>query len=271
MLVPTILMSRAFPTAGVVSALLISCAAAQTKRLDAGVGVIAAPAYIGSDELVVVPVPTFTLERENFAIRPGAAGLEIDLSRGNRWSYGGILSFDGGRNDVIEASDDRAALLPTVEGTLQLGGFIRRNVSLAGTRSGSPLFLSLGASAVQATGGHEGALAEVSVGLLRPRKSWTTGFSVSATYADEAYHESYFSLDADDAALVALDPFEAEAGTRDVRVSVFGSRPISKGVTIGLFGSYAELLGDAADSPVTAELGQTGQVSLGVTLSRRFQ
>lgn len=73
-----------------------------------------------------------------------------------------------------------------------------------------------------------------------------------ATYADAGYMDNYFSISAAQAAAstAGLSAYEADAGIKDVYLSLGTDIPLTDAWSLKLGGRYAHLLGDAADSPI---------------------
>jgi outer membrane scaffolding protein for murein synthesis (MipA/OmpV family) len=81
--------------------------------------------------------------------------------------------------------------------------------------------------------------------------------------------DTYFSVDENNSARSGLDTYEAEAGFKDIGVTLSTSYSISRNWGVmGIMG-YKRLLGDAEDSPIVAKEGSTDQFigSLAVTYS----
>ena len=67
--------------------------------------------------------------------------------------------------------------------------------------------------------------------------------------------------------LAAYDP---GGGVQSVGVTAGYHRMLGKNWGIALYGRYDRLVGDAADSPITRELGSRSQPSAGIALSYTF-
>ena len=86
-----------------------------------------------------------------------------------------------------------------------------------------------------------------------------------ASYATEEYNDAYFTVtDAQALTSVAhLAAYDAEAGIKDVYLSLGTDIPLSDVWSLKLGGRYARLLGDAADSPIVETENQfSGVVGL---------
>jgi outer membrane scaffolding protein for murein synthesis (MipA/OmpV family) len=75
---------------------------------------------------------------------------------------------------------------------------------------------------------------------------------VGTTYADDDYNSAYFGVSAVQSAnsLAGLNAFDADAGFKDVHVSLTANYDITPRWTLMAGVGYKRLIGDAADSPV---------------------
>ena len=71
--------------------------------------------------------------------------------------------------------------------------------------------------------------------------------------------DTYFSIDAIDAARTGLPLFKAESGVRDVSVSPVVFIRLTKAWYLGIGFKYSHLLEDAEDSPVVDIRGDANQ------------
>ena len=90
---------------------------------------------------------------------------------------------------------------------------------------------------------------------------------MAATWANAAYQQSYFGVDAAQAARSGLARTSMGSGVRDVRASVSATYSFHPKAAVTAALSYSRLQGDAARSPIVREAGSLGGV---VALSYRF-
>jgi outer membrane scaffolding protein for murein synthesis (MipA/OmpV family) len=82
--------------------------------------------------------------------------------------------------------------------------------------------------------------------------------------------DSFFGIDGAQSAASGLEPFEAEAGLKDVGLSLRLNYGLTERWSILASGEYRRLLGDAADSPIVADEGSADQLQSFVALGYRF-
>ncbi len=228
-----------------------------------GLGAAAIPQFEGSSDYRVIAAPNFAFSLGPVGIRSNGPGAEADLFASRAIDAGPIMRWNGGR-DPADIDSAAVSALPKVDGALMLGGFARLNYPV-----GDDLILSPRVNILQGLdGGHEGLIAEASIGLTRRLDDWTVGGSAGLTYADEAYMDAFFSVAP--ASPSGLAAFTAGGGIKDVGVTLFASYRISDDWSATAVAGYRRLVGDAADSPIVATAGDPNQGFLSLGFSYTF-
>jgi outer membrane scaffolding protein for murein synthesis (MipA/OmpV family) len=201
-----------------------------------------APASLGSDGRVQVQGPD---------------DVRLRLFKHNGFEAGPLAGWRFGRD---EDDSDRLWGLGDVDGGLVIGGYMAYQIG----------FLKPFLSYHHQVTGDDG-------GVLRFGTEAKTIFgpgievigTLGASYADKSYMDSYFSIDAAQAAssVAGLQAYDAGAGVKDVYVGLTARFPIDERWTVRLSTRYAHLIGDAADSPVVEN---NSQFSAGLGLSYRL-
>lgn len=237
-----------------------SSIAAKTRGfLGAGVGI--APDYEGSDDYEAQPAlfGRYTWASGRFVDLGGsnsagrAASLRANLiseSMSSVWRFGPVFQFRPERDDV---DDNRVDRLNKVDNAFELGAY--------GGFSTGPWSANL-TFAADVSDEHEGYVVTLDGGYAwKLDDKLRLTFRAAATYADSDYMDTYFSIDADDAARGGLPVFDADSGMKDVGLKIAASYRINQ--SWGLLGSvsYFRMLGDAEDSPVVDGVGDENQFS----------
>jgi MipA family protein len=239
-------------------------------KLRMGLGVGAAPDYIGSDDYRVIPLPNFELSYAGYALRSSRLGVEADLVGITGLDAGPIIRYDLGRSDV---DDSVVSLLPEVDGSVELGGFVSAGLPLSIVGLENSSILAARVEYLQGlSGGHEGATAAGSLSLISPlTDSLTLISSLSTTYMSADYADSYFDVTALGSAASGLPVFDAGAGFRDVGVTIVANYELNENWSLNGIGSFTRLIGDAAASPIVAERGSNNQFLGGLGFSYTFK
>jgi len=236
------LLGLAPPTAAqAFDAVQLRNAAPGTDGGTVGLAAVSAPEYLGSEQRKTLLFPSLSYQWANGWFAGLNNGVGYNFSKDPALQYGLRLTVDLGRQ-----SGDNAALrgMGDVDAKPELGGF----VTYAPTEG-----LALTGSVRWGSGqSSNGTVVDLGVGYsvaLAPQ--WRLGTRLAATLVDRQYMQSYFGVDAQQAARSGYAVYTPDAGLRDARLGVSLTYAINPRtfVTGAVSGS---VLGDAAkNSPVT--------------------
>ena len=218
-------------------------AAADRDGGTLGLAVVAGHAYMGSDERRTRAYPAIDYRWASGWFAGTTNGVGYNFSRQAGVQYGVRLTADFGRDE------SRSAVLRglgDVDARPEIGAFYNLQPT-------AHIFLtsSLRYGAGQ---GRDGLLLDLGAGLnAQVAPAWRLGAGVAATWANAAYTQSYFGVDAAQAARSGRGVYTAGAGVRDVRVSVSATYAITPRASATAALSYSRLQGDAARSPIVRD------------------
>lgn len=218
-------------------------AAERKWALSIGVGAGFAPDYEGSNDYEFGFGPSISASWRDIIFYKGKS-LGANIIRRGDLKAGLIVAKATGRDDD---DNDKLEGLGDVDGGLEVGGFV--------SYKNKPWRFKAEARQ-EVDSGHEGALVELSVGTDLPLAKPLVYVELGTTWASDDYMESFFGIDAQQSANSGLQSHDAEAGIKDVNLSVSIGYPISKRWRIGAMLEYKRLLGDAADSPIVDDKDQ---------------
>ncbi len=228
-------------------------------------GSIYLPEYEGSDEYQLIPALAGQVNKGNYYIALRGLQAMGNVVDSSTFNAGPMVQFRFGRDgDDI----DNAALkrLRSVDDAVEVGGFasyIQRSLLRPGDN------LEMTVELLQdVNDGHGGMLGEVGATYFTPITN-KLRYSVSGflNYQSEDYMDTYFSVDADNAARSGLRQFDAEAGFNSFTI---GNQLLySLNEHWGVMGlvNYTRFIGDASASPMIEDEGTPNQFLgvLGVT------
>ena len=221
-------------------------------RAAVGGGVAVVPRYPGSDrhETRFIPVISFSFGRFFVGGDPGGGaggGLGLRFYGDQRWTFGAALSPEFGA--AREESDD-----PRLQGLGDIDGTVRATLFAAYRYA----WLGLRASVSPDIGGErQGTLARLDL-VARHAATERLHFSAGpgVTWASGQYARTFFGIDAGQSARSGLPQHAAGRGINSVRLSIGVNYVMSTTWTVGARAARGLLVGDAADSPVTASRAQ---------------
>ncbi len=234
-------------------------------------GFAVAPAYLGSDDYLLIAAPDLEVRYSDRFFASLLGGMGYNLINDNGLRLGPILKYDFGRDEdggnplriAGDESDDLRGL-GDVDGAFEIGAFLE--YSYAG--------LSAKVEVRQGLGGHEGLVGEVAFkyGGAFPFLGRSAFFSIGpeAVLGNSSYNSAFFDVDAVQAAASGLSEFDASGGL--VTYGFHGSviLPITNRISLVGFGGYDRLGGDAANSSLVRERGSEHQGIFGLLLRYGF-
>ena len=209
------------------------------------------PDYEGSNNYDFGYGPNFALSWRDTIFYKGKT-LGVNLINNKNFKAGPIMSWTSGRD---EDDNDKLEGLGDVDSSIEVGGFLSYRKK--------PFRFKMEARQ-DADSGHEGALVELSAGTSLPFEKPLVFIALGTTWASDDYMESFFAVDAQQSADSGLKKYDAEAGIKDVSVSMTSGYKITNRWRIGGKLEYKRLVGDAADSPIVDD---ENQFLVGISLS----
>lgn len=229
-------------------------------QIDVGPGLLAVPRFPGSDGLRILPIPQLDIRYKNLFFASVQTGIGYNVLNTRKWRAGPILRPEFGRTQsdiAVFPGLDRIRFAP------ELGGFLTYQPSL---------FTSLQLEVRKAVGGHDGVVADLTLRRVKLTGKWTLGYGGRVRFADATYLRAYHGVTPAQSVTSGLAVYRPDASVNDVAVSGFASRRIGGNWSVNAFGSYARLVGDAADSPIArSRFGSRNQITLGTSISYRFR
>lgn len=244
-------------------------------EVEIGAGAVYGPVYEGSDDMEAQALPFLHLEwNERIFLNPGE-GLGVRAYKGENLEVSLSVGYDEGRDDG-DSTDLR--------GLGDIDGSATGNLSIEYELGPVSPYLELS----RQFGGADGVLAEIGVETMVPllRRDWERMRSegaaeggderpngpalmlgISTTWADDNYMKDYFGVTALQAGRSGLRRYTAGSGFKSADAEIGLMVPIGKHWSFNVQAEYSQLLGDAADSPITRD---KSQYSIGSFLSYRF-
>lgn len=221
------------------------------------------PKFPGSGHDAFSALPSFDIRRfdepdENSAPDDSISYGLIDLGG---IEIGPALGFRDGRS---QSDDRRLAGLHDVRWDVDLGLFAQYWAV--------PDQLRFRTEARQAVSNGSGLELDLGVDWFQPlNEKWTLSVGPRVSYGNGAFMRKYFSVTSDEAARNgSLASFDASSGFKSVGLSVSATYDFSPTWSLQVYDRFDRLVGDAAASPITSDLGSRNQNIIGVSLSKSF-
>ena len=216
------------------------------------------PSWPGAKDLSVGPYIDVSRTRESeFAFEAPDESFGSPLFHAGNFSFGPALGFIGKRTAA-----DIGADLPKVGFTIEAGAFAQVSLTPA---------LRVRAEGRKGLSGHKGWVGEVSADYVaRQGDDWLFSIGPRVTLGDSKYTRAYFGVAPAASLSSGLPAFDAGGGVQSVGLTAGYLRQLSDRWGLAAYARYDRLVGDAADSPVTRELGSRNQPSVGLAVSYTF-
>jgi outer membrane scaffolding protein for murein synthesis (MipA/OmpV family) len=216
-----------------------------------GLGVIANPKFVGSEDYTVQPIPYLDFRyfddkgTKYFANVPQGLGGYVYRSRDRR--AGSFVSVGAAIAPGFNVRDD------SIEGIEEVDLATEARLYLEG---GGRRWVASATLAQDVGSGHEGAYLDLSV-ALRGRLGEGSGFYAVGPVlrlGDDTYKESFFSVSEAESEASGLPEFSADGGVERIGVQGLASLPLgnSKWRVTSIL-RVSSLMEDAADSPIVQD------------------
>lgn len=215
-----------------------------TWRIRVGPSASFQPRYDGSDRYRMLAGPSIDIRyRDRFFLSTGE-GIGMNVLTGPNWRIGVGAAYDLGRR----AADDLGHL--NGMGNINPAPSLR----LLGEYVLSKSFpLVLRADLRRNFGGDNGWIGDIGTYMPMPGSSETFAWFAgpTMTIADSRYMNSWFGVNAGQAARTGYRQYDASAGIRSVGFGVSASLTVKKHWIFSADGAFQQLVGSAAHSPIT--------------------
>lgn len=239
--------------------------------LSVGLAPIYAPIWQGSRDygLSVFPDLRFAYkDRVAFSIPDG---LTWNVVNRDGWKLGPVVTPRFGRRErnggspfLVSGRSDALRGLGNVDFAAELGGFAQYNLTPQ---------LRARAEVRRGFGGHEGVVAETTLGWQDRAGDFFYGLNANASFANAAFTNVYFGVTPGQAAESGLPTFRTGSGLVSAGVSGTLTRPLGRfgrDGAVTLITSYDRLGDVVGDSSLLRQRGRRDQLLVGLSYSYRF-
>lgn len=228
------------------------------KRTRIILGPQLAPSWPGADKFSVGPYIDVSRTRDaEFEFEAPDESFGSPLIHSGHFAFGPAFGFIGKRK-----ASDIGADLPKVGLSVEAGAFGQVHLTPE---------LRVRLEGRKGLSGHKGWTGEISADYVaRQGDDWLFSIGPRVTLGDAKYTRAYFGVTPAAAITSGLPAYDPDGGIQSVGVTAGYHRMLGKNWGIAVYGRYDRLVGDAADSPVTRQLGSRSQPSGGIALSYTF-
>ncbi|MGV1800542.1 MipA/OmpV family protein [Agrobacterium vitis] len=221
-----------------------------------------APSYPGSKQYTFGVIPSFDIRRFGEPEENSAPDDNLDYTvfSGHGFEVGPVVGFRDSRSSKSTNLDG----LKNVEFDIDAGVFVQYWIR--------PDVWRVRSEIRQALSNGSGLVVDIGSDWFQPlSEKWLLSAGPRATFGDTSYMNKYFGVSAAEASRNGrINAFDASAGIKSVGFTVSATYAISPDMSVQLYNRFERLVGDAADSPVTSELGTRNQNTIGIAFNKSF-
>ena len=234
-------------------------ALAEGFKTSLGLGIGWAPDYEGSDDYEAVPIPfaKVTWGEGGYVLLNGNS-LRVNFFN-DSFQFGPILQY---RKSRAAVDDNRVKRMNKIDAATEAGAFVafKFDSLLLGVDAVADISDEYNGYLITLRGAY---IATIDQGLKLTA-------SLSTTYADNDYMNTYFQVDSKNINSSSLSYFDADACFKDVSLGLNGDMALTSNWSLRATGVYKKLLDDAKDSPLVDDVGDDNQFFLGLTAIYNF-
>jgi outer membrane scaffolding protein for murein synthesis (MipA/OmpV family) len=241
--------------------------------LGVGLAPIYTPVWQGSRDMGLSIFPDLRLNYRDDVFLSVPDGLGWNAVNRDGWKLGPVVKLrfrrqerNGGSPFLITGGSDALLGMGDVGAAGEAGGFAQK--SLAGGK------VRLRAEVRQGFGGHDGLLADITMGwsdgIGSPRSGWRYGLGARAAFGGPDFTNTYFGVNAEQSAATGLAVSETGGGVVSIGVNGTLTRITGRNSAISLFLSHDRLGDTVARSSLIRMRGQRGQTAVGLAYGYRF-
>ncbi len=250
----------------------------QPRNWTLGIGIapLYAPAWQGSRDYALSIFPDLRLNYRDDVFFSIPDGLGWNVINRDGWKLGPVLKPRFGRQEstggspfLVTGGSTALRGMGNVGFAAEAGGFAQ--YGFAGRKG------RLRAELRQGFGGHEGLVADISLGwndrFGAPTSPWLWSAGLRSTFAGRDYVQTYFGVTQAQAIATGLPAYRSGSGLVSTGATASLTRPLGprgRDGAITLFGGYDRLADAAADSSLIQLRGRRDQFSLGLSYGYRF-
>lgn len=224
-----------------------------------GLGIGTLPDYSGSDDYTwgLAPFGRYTFSGQERYIQLLANELTINLIDDGMFHVGPLVNYHFSRTDSVE--DKLVKNMKEIDDTIELGVFA--NIIWANEETDRRQRFIIGAKVYQDVGGvSDGLRANINVRYWQPvARPVDLNFTAGFIYQDDDYANTYYGVNSKNVGTSGLDFFEADDGVSEYYGIVGATVYLSKNWIIGIGIRGSVLAGDADDSPIVDQRGESTQ------------
>ncbi len=232
-----------------------------------GVAAFYSPTYEGADEYGFSIFPNIEVSYSDVFSASVGRGARYNLINEDNFKFGPLAKPRFGRDEdggqgpfTISGDTDDLLGLGDIDTGGEVGAFFEYSIEK----------LRIAGEILQGFGAHDGIVGELSLMYSDRAGPLIYSFGPRVKYGGDDYVETYFGINPTQSAASGLPVYEAGGGITSYGIGLTLIQPINRKLSYVIFAGYDQIAGDAADSPIVADLGDETQLGIGFAISYRL-
>jgi outer membrane protein len=233
-----------------------------------GIGVGSVPDYSGSSNQTTAAAPILRYQfkdSERYFLWLGPT-MQLNLLNMTTWRAGPMINYRPKRGSDVE--DSVVKQMNQIDSVVEGGAFVQYNLKLSSTKMHQLVFSG------DIAGSSNGTVGHLRMMYWQPFSPTIIGnIGVGMTYGNDKFMQTYYGVSGTDIALfpsLGGQAYSPGGGVSGVNIPFGLTMAVSKQWLVSVGGRYESLQGDAKDSPIVSQRGDSNQWIGGVALSYLF-
>jgi outer membrane scaffolding protein for murein synthesis (MipA/OmpV family) len=234
-----------------------------------GLGVVSVPDYSGSSNQTTAAAPIVRYQfkdSERYFLWLGPT-MQVNLINMTTWRAGPMINYRPKRGSDVE--DEVVKQMDQIDSVVEGGAFLQYNLKLSSQKMHQIVF------ATDIAGSSNGTVGHLRMMYWQPFSQTLIGnIGVGMTYGNDKFVRTYYGVTSshDIALFPSLNGQASNPGAGVTGVNIpFGlTMAVSKQWLVSVGGRYEKLQGDAKDSPIVSQRGDSNQWLYGAAVSYLF-
>jgi outer membrane scaffolding protein for murein synthesis (MipA/OmpV family) len=230
-------------------------------RISASLGVIYAPASLGSKKYNANPLPDISIGYKNIAEFSLLEGLKVNLYSKENFILGTVLAYNLGRISTNSNTDPMLTGVDNVHSSGVIGLYMAYKIhNFAFYNQISHYFGSINSYGVSLSGTYTKPITE----------KYFTGISANISYNGKDYNNKFFGVNQETSSRTGLSVYEAKAGITNSGVALLGGYIFSQHTVFTLITGVSGLGSRAYKSSLIEERGRKVSPFVGLSVQYTF-
>jgi outer membrane protein len=233
-----------------------------------GLAVGSVPDYLGSDDntVGVAPMARYQFKGSNRFVVLMANEVDLNLLNSESWRAGPVLNYSFGREDVDDSVVER---MKDLDDVLEYGAFVQyAAVDPHNRRNRVTLGLTGLTNSEDGNEGYRVRLAGQYFRQVSERVDLNLGLGM--WYADEDWNDYYFGVNAGNVGTSGLPFYSADGDVNQYFANASAIVYLSKNWALAAGVRYANIAGDAGDSPLVEGVAGRGSQTSGLRVGLTY-